>query len=165
MPDTETTQPPEVTDERMPYDLKHLAADHDGREWWGCLTIENAEALKDRIERMLKGRLYTFVARNDGFLAQCPEVRTSQKMREAHVSCDDLAHVSVSDSYGSWGILSQIKSRAEGLRLSADERRTKGAYVVIRHDRIEIEHSAPAGHALFWVIAVEHPEYLSDDYR
>lgn len=161
-------------------DLHKLITTPD-RQWFGHLTLENFDAVAERISSMLEGRRYTWVACNSGLGDYFPEVRTGQQMdtltvheRTTYEDGSTHAHLTVCDTYGVWGLSTGVPDdkaaheRRDRAWAKADEdaRRTgewedkRLAWVKIergRYDegRIEITHFALAGHRLYWVIAVE----------
>lgn len=124
-------------------------------QWFGYLTLENVDAVADRIRRMLDGHRYTWVAVNEAF--ERPEVRTSQVMEKVEVfrsrddSYGELAGITVLDTYGVWG----PDTTAPDERTAAQQPERDRAYMVIDHNKIEIKHFVPAGSRLYWVIALE----------
>ena len=129
-------------------DLHKLITTPD-RQWFGHLTLENFDAVAQRMEKLTVHERKTY---EDG----------------------PHAHLSVCDTYGVWGLSTSVpddkaayERRGRAWKAAGeDERRTgewedKGlTWVKIergRYDagRIEITHFAPAGHRLYWVIAVE----------
>ena len=140
------------------FDLERLASD---RDWWGCLTLENLDAVTARLRLLLDGKRYTFVAGNEIFGFK-PEVRTGQRaekiVREVLTLNDGrkMAHITVCDTYGVWGLHSLVPdlAAARAYQSTAEMVRDAG-YLIFRHDRLEIEHHAPGGNKLFWTVAVE----------
>lgn len=144
-----------MSEQQMSPDLKRLASD---RKWFGYLTLENLDAAADRIRQMLgNGQRYTWVAVNEG-LGYRPEVRTGQvaeSVEAYRLEANGHAHggVKVVDTYGIWAAHTNVADQAEAAaRGGADEAL---AYLVISHNKIEIEHFAPAGYHLRWVVALE----------
>lgn len=134
------------------------------RQWYGIMTIENVEAIAVRIKKMLTGKYYTFVANNFYSDYPRPEVHTSQQMetdpargKDVQVWYDDkenpprFAGFHVGDTYGVWGTSTHAR---EDDRASWE----KQPYIVLDYRQIKIEHYAPAGHLLIWVIMIEHHE-------
>lgn len=129
-------------------DVQHLAT---RSHWYGYLTVENAEAVADRIRLLIgDGQRYTWVATNEESGLR-PQVRTSQVAREIHV---EDGHVWVNDSYGLWGILTGAADREAAQRLPVDSNDLVRLHFA--PDSLEIQHRAPAGVRLFWVIALEN---------
>lgn len=155
----------------------------DGRRsWFGYLTLENAEAVTEAIRELLEGRLYTWVAVNEGLDLLNPEVRTAQRL--APEKLDDgkavtlrtgslsdgreHAHIAVVDSYGVWGMSTTIPDQRAanstrgpvGLHHMCDpelEGKDYGhVYVEIERDReLRVKQRTLAGGRITWVIAVE----------
>lgn len=143
------------------------------RTWYGCFAVENMDEITDRIRNLIgAGQPYTFVANNVAHIHSHPHVRTSQQVDThngnpitAKVSKLDndtpFAHISVSDSYGAWGISTTHQTRADA------EAAKIHTYVMIEggvdefgvggRDRIEITQTNGYGETLHWVIAPEHP--------
>lgn len=138
-------------------------------KWYGMLTIDNINEVVTQIKEVIDGKKYTFVAvnmygneNNPGRLVSDVDVRTSQEVRHDKakngqtftVWFDDesphprFAGFNVSDSYGVWGLSTRTNSHDYDYEF-------KNPYIVIDHDKISISHRAPAGHILYWIIAVE----------
>lgn len=117
--------------------------------WFGYLTVENTEEVAEAVRNMLSGKYYTFVAVNSGFSGR-PEVKTSRKMDKVYTS-HLLGHslINVNDSYGVWGFSTTVH---EGDQLDA----SRYTYVVFDWNQIKVEHFAPCGYKLNWVIALEN---------
>lgn len=160
--DTETKSP----------DIKRLESD---RDWYGYLTLDNCDAVAGRIRSMLAGQRYTWVSCNEGLRDYFPEVRTGQRLRDdVRIDRDTLdggtewAHISAGDTYGVWGLGTTVPDQKTAHRWAADDKKRKRLTCLHitrgRHDggRIEIEHYAPVGARLYWVIAVE-PRQDGDD--
>ena len=162
----------ESSTEEKSRDVRNLESD---REWHGFLTLDNAEAVAVRLRGLLAGQRYTFVTCNEGLRNGFPEIRTGQRLREG-VRCSPYAegHVSVhvADTYGSWGVHSSTPDQAaacarqdEAWKRATPEQQARDtwhdknlAYLHFRHDRLEMEHFAPAGYRLYWVAVIEYPE-------
>jgi hypothetical protein len=161
-------------------DLHKLITTPD-RQWFGHLTLENFDAVAERITAMLTGARFTWVACNSGLGDYFPEVRTGQRMekltvhdRKTYEDGSTHAHLTVCDTYGVWGLSTSVpdgkaayERRERAWKAAGEDERRTGEWedkrltqVKIergRYDagRIEITHFAPAGHRLYWVIAVE----------
>lgn len=138
------------------------------RDWYGYLTLENFQAIADRIRRLLEDRTYTWVACNEGLGNYRPEVRTGQRASkvEASLLAPDHGHLKVCDSYGVWGMSTSLPTMGDAYALrSHDAAANRGAYLVFESNRfgqqLAIEHFAPAGYRLYWTVAVEP----RDDWR
>lgn len=162
------------TTEQSPLDreLARLASD---RDWYGYLTLENLEAVAERFRKLLGGQRYTWVACNSWLRHYFPEVRTGQRVRDGGVRVwrpedgSKFGGITVPDTYGTWGVDASVADQQTARQLrhaawekaSDEQKRTdtwddqRLTYLHIKHDRIEIEHYAPAGHRLYWVITVE----------
>lgn len=120
--------------------------------WYGKLTIENIEQVVGLFRQLLENRRYTFVAINELF--RRPDVRTGQRL-EPHkatsgeafsVWFDDknsppaFAGFNAVDTYGVWGLSTSVNEQP---------------YVVFEWNKVTIEHNAPAGNKLIWVLAIE----------
>jgi hypothetical protein len=158
MTDTIIRDPVEFEAERI---VPAIARD---RNWFGYLTTGNAQAVSDRIERMISGKKYTWVATchwPGQLIPHRPEVRVGQETRKVDLTSgplDDgrvMAHITVSDSYGVWGISSVHATQHEARQADANRR----TYLHFERDRwgdrLEIEHYSASGNHLWWVIAVE----------
>jgi hypothetical protein len=158
------------------------------RQWFGHLTLENFDAVAERITSMLTGKRFTWVACNSGLGNYFPEVRTGQQLREGitvherktYEDGSTYAHLSVADTYGVWGLSTDVPddeaaenrrrrawdAASEDARKSGEWEDKRLTWVKIERGhydagRIEITHFALAGHRLYWVIAVE-PERDDD---
>jgi len=122
--------------------------------WYGELTVENLEAIAQRLRSMLTGRRYTWVAVNEyyGPLPR-PEVRTGQQIEPGKSQNGEAVYIhygedrtwgmiGINDTYGCWSI-------------STDDRPEKRPYLVFEYNKLTIEHYAPGGNKLIWVIASE----------
>lgn len=132
-----------------------------GWDWSGYLTIENGEAVTERIRSLIGGgQRYTFVAVNDLF-GDRPEVRTSQTAKSVEHSFsgpyDDgsrCVHLTVPDTYGVWGLHTGAADADAARRMRDDDRRD-WVFLEFTHGKLAITHYAPSGNRLFWTIAVE----------
>lgn len=163
-------------------DLRRLKS---GRDWYGYLTLENFDAVTERIREMLTGHRYTWVSCHEGLRDFFPEVRTGQRLsqdlvvnREPLEDGTDWAHLTVADTYGVWGLSTTVPDQAtarerrqaawdgadEGKRASGKwEAGLSMTYLHFKHGRhdegrIEIEHRNGYGDRLYWVISVEVAE-------
>lgn len=150
-------------------DLRRLAGDQD---WYGCLTLENLDLVAARLRKLLGGRRYTWAATvhwkgaQDDFVM--PEVRTGMWAKDLKVSrstLDDgreMGHITVSDSYGVWGISTTVPDGPAASALSYDGQRTQTSYLHFKQDRwtdqLQIEHFSGSGNRICWVAAVEMSE-------
>lgn len=131
--------------------------------WEGWLTLDNLEAVADRIRAMLAGQRYTFVAVN-GLFGDCPEVRTGNALvGGVRVSRHDgFGGVTWSDSRYVTGLHTFVQTQDEARHLAEDDEKRK------RLTRVTLDPSfrdpgtllteqwTGAGHRLYWVVAVEH---------
>ena len=155
-------------EERLTFDLAHSPeAEHSARElgrerdWFGYLTTANYQAVAERIRRMLAGKRYTWVDA-DAMGGYRPRVRTRQEMESVTAKLltgENLtrpyAHITVSDTYGVWGIDSGEASQSEA-HAAEPKRRTYLHFTRDRYgERLEIEHYAISGNHLWWVVAAE----------
>ena len=106
---------------------------------------------------MRKEKRYTFVACNEFFDFK-PEVRTGQELKEDNpVSywIDENnnpplhAGFNVNDSYGVWGLSTSQKENKYDNEFNAP-------YVVFDYNQIKITLRAPAGHKIYWTVALEN---------
>lgn len=134
----------------------------DGRGWFGYLCLDNFDLVADRIRAMIgDGQPYTWVAVNEAF-GQRPEVRAGMVAEKVVVrgsSTDEGAptlYLTVVDTYGVWGIDTSARTEAE----ARDGGKLNNVYLHFETnqwgDKLTIEHYAPGGQRLCWVIAV-HP--------
>jgi hypothetical protein len=148
-------------------DLRRLKSD---REWYGYLTLENFDAVAERLRSLLTGRTYTWASTRE-HQVRAPEVRTRQRLREgintSRSTLDDgrvMAHLNAADTYGVWGVSTTIPDQKTAYTFARDEKKARRLTEVTfkhgHHDggRIEIEQYNGYGERLYWVIAVESPE-------
>lgn len=129
----------------------------DRRHAFGYLTTENADAVAKRLQAMLVGKRYTFVAVNE-YLGYRPEVRTSQRLKPGNRakdngtginvwSDDGRTGITVDDTYGVWGVSTSASTEKDFDKYTP--------FLDFTDHQVQIHHLAPAGHQLMWVIAVE----------
>lgn len=148
----------------MSAEKKRLASD---RDWYGYLTLENAEAVADRIRSMIgDGQRYTWVAANEIF-GYKPEIRTGQVAKRIEFVSEKLsdgrswAHLLVRDAYGTWGISTTAADQAAAHAMDKKD----ATFLRFEYGRLTIEHYAPAGNHLWWAIAVEDHEEAEQQFR
>lgn len=134
----------------------------DGRGWWGYLCLDNFDLVADRIRSMLgDGQPYTWVAVNEAFGLR-PDVRAGMVAEKVTVrgGADEdtpAKYLTVADTYGVWGIDTSARTEAD----ARDGGKLNNVYLHFETnqwgDKLTIEHYAPAGHRMCWVIAV-HPQ-------
>lgn len=136
---------------------RRLARLRDGRDWAGYLALENAEAVATRIRSMIgDGQRYTWVAANE-FFGYRPEVRTSQIADGVKFTTGDLedgrqmAHITVPDTYGVWGLDTTAPTEDAARDASIHDQ----VYLTFTRRVIEMALYVPAGHHLYWVLALE----------
>lgn len=126
---------------------------------WPEFTVDDLRVIASLMQNRI-GQPYMWVAANEASTLR-PEVRASMIAADVHASratLDDgtpCAHMWVEDSYGSWGLSTtapdQISAR-DGEQFNHKhlhfERTQYG-------ETLTIEHFAPAGHRLVWVITLE----------
>jgi len=122
---------------------------------YGMLTKGNIEDFVAVLREMLTGKRYTFVACNESRHFE-PEVRTSQRLENGTNGTpfsvhhyDGWASFGVCDTYGVWGCTTTWD---DPKMYDAD---FKNPYFVFDYNKVTITHRAPAGHLLYWVVAVE----------
>jgi hypothetical protein len=129
-------------------------------EWFGTMTIENTDQIVARLRRMLEGKKYTFVAANE-FFRYKPEVRTGQRLDPKGCKGGDALMLfsddvngkfkgfSVGDIHGVWGCTTTATNEHKHDNYN-------NPYFHFEWDHtVTITHRAPAGHLLYWVVAVE----------
>jgi hypothetical protein len=117
--------------------------------WSGPLTVENARAIKDRIEKILGGQRYsvttTYVGQNQ-YTHQV--VKTSSTAREFELSVvpfgedDDgreMAMITIPDSTGLWLIDTTIPDRLAANMMTYENVRLHGAYFTLTEDQVQFE--------------------------
>lgn len=138
-------------------------------EWFGDMTLENAEAIADRLRKMLTGRRFTFVSVNSGFSeTSIPDVRNGQ-MLDGHVDskgigtgenvsfsmlADDHAHIVVCDTYGVWGLSVTARKYEERYHQPYVKFARRTRYC---GESMAVIHRNGDGDILRWVVVVEHP--------
>lgn len=130
----------------------------DGRDWYGVLTLENLDAVADRIRSMIgDGQPYSWTDVNEG-LGWRPYLRTSQVAEKIDVTRSDLddgrtlGHITVCDTYGVWGI-DTLFADQEAARGKKERDLTFVSFE--RRGQLRITHYAPAGWLMYWLIAPE----------
>lgn len=137
------------------WDVRQLRS---GRNWSGFLTLDNLDAVADRIRDLIgDGQPYAWMASNEGFGNYHPEVRTGQVARELNVKRFDAdgtptGDITVHDSYGLWWITTEAADQSTARK---GQPHLDAAYLEVTHHHIVIEHKVPAGHRLYWVVAAE----------
>ena len=134
--------------------------------WYGDVTLENIDQVAKMMLDVLKDKKYTFVAigmggtdDGQGRLYTRPDVRTSLELKNGnngsplHTYRDEekgqYAGFNFGDTYGVWGISTSAHDGDSNFEKN-------NPYVVIEWGKIYIEHRAPAGHRLYWIIATEN---------
>lgn len=103
-----------------------------GSPWKGYATDQNRERIGAQMREMLTGHTYTF---DDGWSSSGKRTQTFQGI--STTSYSSAGHVTVSDSYGSWGFDTDGKTLVE-----------------FKQNSLTIDHYALAGNALHWEITV-----------
>lgn len=157
----------------------------DRQNWHGYLTVDNAEAIAERLNRMLVGRHYTFVTQLgyvDGHGAHEPEVRTSNHLTSpGSVSTPSTPHLPVmrfihfDDGDYSWSLSTSCPTQADAheavsrYNASPGGEKARADYRELTHLwfygdlRVQITYHAPSGARVVWVVAVEDPpDYQSE---
>jgi hypothetical protein len=115
----------------------------DRHTWFGDLDMENAQAIRDRIQRMLAGKRYTFVAVNRDHPGHRIDVRTDQRLDgEVRIALDGFPHIYANDTYGMWGFSTITEEKAPYVSFEGDYK------IIIRQLNGYKEH-------LEWVIVVQ----------
>jgi len=138
-----------------------------GQDWNGFLTLENSQAVATRLAALLEGRRFTYVSVNEGRRHWYPEVKTGLEL------AGDVTHSASGDRhdihlhYSGWHSWLSARVQDED---TAWQRNASAAdpanrdewlhdkslvYLRLRSDRVEIEHHAPGGNRLYWVLVVE----------
>lgn len=138
-------------DATIPADVRRLQS---GREWFGFLTVENVDAVADRIRSLIGDRQpYVWVACNEGLGDYRPEVRTGQVAESIRAERrDGRASIIVVDTYGVWSIRSDAADQEATARRKPEFGLT---YLHITRGQVRMEHKAPVGARLLWTVAVE----------
>ena len=138
--------------------------------WYGMLTIDNIKGVVALFRQLLDGKRYTFVAVNmygnentPGRIVSKIDVRTSQEVRHDKAKYGEtftvwfdeqsdtpprFAGFNVCDTYGVWGLSTNTNE-------TKHDHEFKNPYIVFEWNKVSITHRAPAGHILYWTIAVE----------
>lgn len=130
--------------------------------WLGDLTLDNLQEVAEKINEMLTGKKYTFVSVNmmgnksrPGYLTGRPDVRTSQTLKDKQAMSfwfdkeqdpPQYGGFNFNDSYGIWGC---------SVSANPGEEPYSNPYIVFEWTKVAITHRAPAGHLLYWTIALE----------
>lgn len=153
-----------------------VAGLESGRDWYGYLTLDNAEAVAARLRRLLDCKRFTFVKVNGGYRHWYPEVSTGERLAGegegiTHSVLGDGRHAIYMHHSGSTGCLytdapdgDTAHQRNIDACVPDSERRGDWlwdknlTYARIKQDRAEIEHYSPGGNRLYWVIVLEGHE-------
>jgi hypothetical protein len=128
----------------FPYDLN----------WLGTLTISNVEKVAGLFRQLLEGKTYSFVSaiETSGFK---PDVQTNRCLADdknaivANIQEEHgFATFNVIDSRGLWGCFTTAKKNVFDATYN-------NPYIVFSKDKVRITHRSPAGHLIYWVVAVE----------
>ncbi|MFG2001766.1 hypothetical protein ACGFNU_21705 [Spirillospora sp. NPDC048911] len=136
------------------WDVRQLRS---GRNWSGFLTLDNLDAVADRIRNLIGDQQsYVWMASNEGLGDYLPSVRTGQVADKITVKRDDadgtlIGDITVHDSHGLWWITTEAADQAAARGHTPAD----AAYLEVKHDHIVIDHKVPAGHRVYWVVAVE----------
>lgn len=144
------------------------------REWSCYLTVENAEHVAEHLRLVLGGSEYVWAEYNDGLPGLGLRVDVGRRLKPAAndpsgVTChldDARAHITVCDTYGGWGLSSNLLVQppmgVSGNDLDADVAQAKKWAVAISWGRsaslstraYHFELRVPAGHLTRWTVAV-----------
>ena len=150
MADTET-EPTEVT---IPPYLRRLT--QDGAEWYGCLTLENAELVAARIRRLLDSSRYSwaFETGHEGEI----ELHTSAAAENIRADVRaDHAFVTWSDGW-SHQLYTTIRDRREEVQLSYEEKRSNGIWLHFHGEQFTTDSYAIAGNRCRGTFRIEVPD-------
>lgn len=121
------------------------------KEFFGTMTVENAEQIMNMIYDVLNGHEYVFCSVNEGY-----NFSSSVDTRKSHLDGDP--HIWYADDNSYCGFNFNDDRYVWGLSTSQTERgydsNFDAPYVVIEWNKIKITHRAPAGHLLHWQIIV-----------
>jgi hypothetical protein len=135
-------------------EVKRVSTDHT---WSGYLTLENLQAVADRISALLgNGRRFTTVVSNEGMQANLPEVRTGRVLhtitvhdeREKGIPAGTI--VLSADAMSDWTTHAPDRPAARAL-----ERTRRPPHFHITHDTVRVTDRVPAGHRTYEVFSVE----------
>lgn len=147
--------------------MGNLTSNHN--EIHGYLTTENIDAVAARLRYMLVGKRCSFVAAHE-FNGWRPELRTSQQLTtinkergnggievwHEHVAgLGEGAGITVSDTYGGWGMSTYVDKEADA--------KPTTPYLRITQDQIHITPRSTAGEAIHWLIGLELPPPAEDE--
>lgn len=116
-----------MTDDKRPTPEEIRASRERRSSWFGYLAGDNIEHVRDRIERILTGRRYTFVSFNTALPNSRPEVRTSLTLspRSAKDGVPVVLHrrdpnekystdgITIVDTYGVGGMHTSLATERE----------------------------------------------------
>jgi hypothetical protein len=137
-----------------------------GQESWdGWLTLDNLDNVAARIQRMLTGQRFTFVAVNELF-GDRPEVRTGNRLREPVRAYrhDGWGGLSWSDSRYVTGLHTSVQTQEQAREMARTDagrkRLTSVSFEPSFRDRgtLLTEQWTGAGSRLYWAFVVEHSD-------
>jgi len=148
----------------MRNDIKEL---EEAYRWAGFLTVENIEAVAERLRRDFLGRPYTWVT-VDEFMLWRPEVSTGRLLEKVIVHKDahdgrafgDLTLIS-NESLSF--ISTMVADREEALKVHYEGTQGKEltwaakqlSHITIKDRQVRIEHYNDEGQRMFWTLALE----------
>lgn len=123
--------------------------------WHGLLCAETHDEIADRMRDVLGEHYFTLVLCNsydaDSHRFSAVEVHPSQWLRDG-IRTDATAYdISWTTPRLVMGVHSNAKTQAE----AREDRPHNYVHVRFEPDYIEIDHFAPAGYRLLWILAVE----------
>ncbi|MFF4417006.1 hypothetical protein ACFYY8_31180 [Streptosporangium sp. NPDC001559] len=129
-----------------------------GLPWGGYLALDNLNLIADRIRMMIgEGQPYTWVAVNEAFSMR-PQVRTSGVATSIEAGRlygkeGEYGHLMVVDTDGVWSLCTSASNQRSAN--DSDNPVYSTPYLVFEGGQLTIDHRAPAGHRLCWVVAPE----------
>jgi hypothetical protein len=140
--------------------------------WHGPLTVENAAAVRDRIERTFAGQRYTYASvyvASNGYAHQ--SVRTGQVAEKFELSISHMesgghiASITVPDSNGLWYLDTSVPTRLAANLMTRDKLLTDGAVLTLGEHQLQIETMNYEGATWHTTIACERHWNLEEAVR
>ncbi len=119
-------------------------------EFYGMMTLENAEQIMNFIYEKIKDKEYVFTSVNEGF-----KFGDHVEMRQTKLRSEPNFWTTDGDYSGfHFNEVGYIWMLSTSQKEPGYDHELKNPYVVIEHKKIKITHRASAGHLLHWQILV-----------